>query len=72
MEFSLEKIKTIHDLKLNESIEIISDGFGVKLKWEVMRVPGGWIYLRWNQRLQEYSTGIFVEYNNEFQVESEN
>ena len=53
--------KTIYDLKLHESIEI---HYGV----DAMRVPGGWIYNRWDIEQDEFKAGIFVPYNNEFQV----
>lgn len=47
--------KSIHNLKLHESIWIDS------ISKNVIRVPGGWIYESWDQQKDEPITdGIFV------------
>ena len=53
--------KTIYNLELHESI---MTNFGIC----IMRVAGGWIYDCWNTEKDEFKTGIFVPYNNEFQI----
>ena len=42
----MEKSRTIYDLKLHETLEIEEGEIGIKgKKYEVTRVPGGWVYL---------------------------
>ena len=42
----MEKVKTIWDLKLHETLIVEESEIGIKgKKYEVTRVPGGWIYL---------------------------
>ena len=53
--------KTIYNLELHETI--MTD-FGIS----IMRVEGGWIYDCCNTENDEFKIGIFVPYNNEFQV----
>lgn len=33
----------------------------------VIRVPGGWIYRRWDIEKQDYVSDVFVPFNNEYQ-----
>ncbi len=50
--------KTIYTLKMNES-----GRFG---KWNVTRVPGGWIYLQVEHDRGVAITAVFVPFDNEF------
>ena len=54
----------IYDMKLHERI----DGFSSKS--EIVRVPGGWLYV-WEADHEESTRMVFVPYNNEFQVTSD-
>jgi hypothetical protein len=62
----MEKEKTIYDLKLHETLEV-EDGIIKGKKYEITRVPGGWIYALdfpgW--RLTQV---VFVPFDNGFQV----
>lgn len=57
------KPKTIYDLDLHETI---TTDFGIC----IMRVAGGWIYDCWSFERDEFKTGVFVPYNNEFQFQT--
>ena len=53
--------KTIHDLKLHETLRGVADG-----NYVVTRVPGGWIYDSWrynalDDRWEAYAT-VFVPF----------
>jgi len=56
----------IYDLRLHEMVEVdypsMDDG-----KWEITRVPGGWLYKRvWDLGCDHPQTTTFVPFNNEF------
>ncbi len=53
-------MKTIYDLELHETLRT---DFGIC----IMRVSGGWIYDCWDLDLDEFKTGTFVPFDNEFQ-----
>ena len=48
----------MHNLGLNETTQ-----FG---DFQIMRVPGGWIYRFWNHKEEDYTNSVFVPYNTEF------
>ena len=52
--------KTIYDLELHELLNVNNT--------DVRRVPGGWIYDCWDIEKDEFKTGVFVQFNNEFQI----
>lgn len=56
--------KSIYQLKLHERINL---DFGIT----IMRVPGGWIYDCWDYDTDQFKTGIFIPFNNEYQVKSQ-
>jgi len=63
-------MKDIYKLKLHEitDIEVCSDSNTATSYWSVMRVPGGWIYQIWDTEKQDYVRGLFIPFNNEFQI----
>lgn len=63
-----KETKTIYDLKLHETMEIEEGEIGIKgKKYEVTRVPGGWIFLLEFPGYRQAPT-VFVPFDNEFQV----
>ena len=48
-------MKTVHELKLHESINLPDSAY------QVLRVPGGWIY-----RNKHDDQSVFVPFDNEF------
>ena len=61
-----EKGKTIYDLALHETMEIEEGEIGIKgKKYEVTRVPGGFIYLVEYPGYRQAPT-VFVPFNTEF------
>lgn len=60
-EVTTPPVKTIHDLKLHESLRIHPT-------LSVVRVPGGWIYLYEHtiDSSGEVNTAVFVPYSKEF------
>ena len=61
---TMNKEKTIYDLKLHEDMRIDIEGTPDGATWEVIRVPGGWLYHLW--RDGNKISDNFVPYNNEF------
>ena len=55
-----ENNKLIYDLDLHEIM-------GINDYVEVMRVPGGWLYMTFSNQNDVTNTCVFVSYNNEFQ-----
>ena len=52
--------KSIYHLELNEVLNI---------PWlEITRVASGWIYRHFNEETQLYSNGVFVPFDNKFQI----
>jgi len=51
--------KNIYEMKLHESIVI---GY-----YEILRVPGGWVYTHFEEDAKIESS-VFVPFNNEFQI----
>ena len=52
-------MKSIYDLNLHE-ITVLESSMSV------MRVPGGWLYDCWDIEKDDFKTGVFVPFNNEF------
>lgn len=57
----MEKREEVYNLNLHESVTL-NNGI------VIMRVPGGWIYDCWDCQLDTSKAGVFVPFNNEFQV----
>ena len=54
--------KNIYDLKLHE--ETLISGY------RILRVPGGWIYDKWDYKKENYLFDpIFIPFNNEFKID---
>ena len=51
-------------MKLHETVDL-------GLHYQVIRVPGGWIYHSWGETA-EAGIGVFVPYNDEFHPDIEN
>jgi hypothetical protein len=54
-------MKNIYELELHETTNL---PFGIC----IMRVAGGWIYDCWDSEKDNFKKGIFIPYNNEFQM----
>ncbi len=61
MEKTKQKEQTIYDLDLHETL---CTKFGIV----IMRVPSGWIYDCWNTETDNFKTGVFVPFDNRFQI----
>ena len=58
--------KTIYTLKLHQTMEIEEDEIGIKgKKYEVTRVPGGWIFLIEYPGYRQ-AVPVFVPFDKEF------
>lgn len=58
-----DKHKSIYDLKLHENTFIESH------QYDVLRVPGGWIYQRYDCKNDGFfGEGVFIPFDNSFQV----
>jgi hypothetical protein len=66
-------MKSIYELGLHEVTGIlpIADKI-VSNDFTVMRVPGGWIYMVWDDEAQKLVREIFIPYDNEFQRRKRN
>jgi hypothetical protein len=64
----MNKTHQIYSLQLHESCHIALMGLdGVAVAdYGVLRVPGGWLYQRWDVEKQDYIETTFVPFNNEF------
>lgn len=56
----------LYELKLHEGISAVSLGKSAETYWQILRVPGGWIYTYWDCEKEKYNNGIFVPFNDEF------
>lgn len=52
---------SLYNMSLHSMINL---QFGIS----IMRVPGGWIYDCWDTENDQFKTGIFIPYNNEFDI----
>lgn len=59
--------KNLYEMKLHEMARANWDQNGA-VCYDVMRVPGGWIYTMFDKS-KESQSSVFVEYHNEFQGE---
>lgn len=57
----MEETEKIYSLKLHED-------FISRLGISIMRVPGGWLYDSWDLEKDSFKQGVFIPYNNEFQI----
>jgi hypothetical protein len=57
----MEAKKTIYELNLHESL---NTQFGIC----IMRVASGWIYDCWDYEKDCFKQGIFVSFDNKFQI----
>lgn len=60
---------SIYNLDLHEGLPLTLEvAAGCKIYCSCIRVPGGWIYYKWNEERDDHeSVGTFVPFDNSFQ-----
>ena len=67
METSKETLKMKKKQIINNDIYKMKLHDRVWLGFDILRVPGGWIYSDYNNETDTMYNSIFIPYNNEFQ-----
>ena len=57
----MKKPKTIYDLKLHENMRVEIEGTEDPAEWDIIRIPGGWLYHLW--RRGNIISDNFIPYN---------